>query len=89
MTANEASYPQAVQFDLFRRLIPALISASQLHARFEQLRDTIKYQSAVMDNGIYPVWLVDRAGKMLYASTGPNITSARTTERSGLSALTP
>lgn len=69
MTANEASYPLAVQFDLFRRLIPALISASQLHARFEQLRDTIKYQSAVMDNGIYPVWLVDRAGKMLYAST--------------------
>jgi hypothetical protein len=69
MTANKGAYPQAVQFDLFRRLIPALITASQLHARFEQLRDTINYQSAVMDNGIYPVWLVDRAGKMLYAST--------------------
>lgn len=69
MTANEAAYPQPTQFDLFRRLIPALISASQLHARFEHLRDTIKYQGAVMDNGIYPVWLVGHAGKILYANT--------------------
>ena len=69
MTANEAAYPQPTQFDLFRRLIPALITASQLHARFEHLRDTIKYQGAVMDNGIYPVWLVGHAGKILYANT--------------------
>jgi PAS domain-containing protein len=68
MTANDAVYPQSAQFDLFQRLIPALITASQLHARFEQLRDTIKYQTAIMDNGIYPVWLVDRSGKILYAS---------------------
>nr|WP_228255550.1 PAS domain-containing protein [Klebsiella variicola] len=68
MTANTAAYPQPVQFELFRRLIPALKTACQLHARFEQLRDTIKYQSAVMDNGIYPVWLVDHGGKILYAS---------------------
>ncbi|QIT28894.1 helix-turn-helix transcriptional regulator [Raoultella terrigena] len=68
MTANDAIYPQSIQFAVFRRLIPALITASQLHARFEQLRDTIKYQNAVMDNGIYPVWLVDQAGKILYAS---------------------
>ncbi len=68
MTANDAVYPQSAQFDLFQRLIPALMTASQLHARFEQLRDTIKYQTAIMDNGIYPVWLVDRSGKILYAS---------------------
>lgn len=68
MTANDAAYPQPVKFELFRRLIPALITASQLHARFEQLRETIKYQNAVMGNGIYPVWLVDRRGKILYAS---------------------
>lgn len=68
MTANDAAYPQSAQFDVFRRLIPALITASQLHARFEQLRDTIEYQTAIMDNGIYPVWLVDRSGKILYAS---------------------
>ncbi|HBR3485241.1 TPA: helix-turn-helix transcriptional regulator [Klebsiella pneumoniae] len=68
LTANDAVYPQPVQFEMFRRLIPALITASKLQARFEQLRDTIKYQSAVMDNGIYPVWLVDHAGKILYAS---------------------
>lgn len=68
MTANTAAYPQPAQFELFRRLIPALKTACQLHARFEQLRDTIKYQSAVMDNGIYPVWLVDHGGKILYAS---------------------
>jgi hypothetical protein len=71
MTANTAAYPQPAQFELFRRLIPALKTACQLHARFEQLRDTIKYQSAVMDNGIYPVWLVDHGGKILYASA-PN-----------------
>ncbi len=38
MTANDAVYPQSAQFDLFQRLIPALMTASQLHARFEQLR---------------------------------------------------
>ncbi|HDG7934880.1 TPA: LuxR family transcriptional regulator [Klebsiella quasipneumoniae] len=68
MTANTAAYPQPAQFELFRRVIPALKTACQLHARFEQLRDTIKYQSAVMDNGIYPVWLVDHDGNILYAS---------------------
>ena len=51
-----------------QRLIPALITASKLYARFEQLRETIRYQSAVMDNGIYPIWLVDKAGKILFAS---------------------
>lgn len=68
MTANDATYPRPEQFDVFRRLIPVLIAASQIHARFEQLRDTIKYQSTVIDNGIYPVWLVDHAGKILYAT---------------------
>ncbi len=69
LTAHNASYPQPAQFDIFQRLIPALITACQLHARFEQLRETINYQSAAMDNGIYPVWLVDHSGKILYAST--------------------
>lgn len=69
MTANDAAYPQSVQFEVFRRIIPALITASQLHARFEQLRDTIKYQSTIMDNGIYPIWLVDHVGKILYANS--------------------
>ena len=39
MTANTAAYPQPAQFELFRRLIPALKTACQLHARFEQLRE--------------------------------------------------
>ena len=78
MTANTAAYPQPAQFELFRRLIPALKTACQLHARFEQLRDTIKYQSAVMDNGIYPVWLVDHGGKFSTPARMPNATCAPT-----------
>jgi hypothetical protein len=83
MTANTAAYPQPAQFELFRRLIPALKTACQLHARFEQLRDTIKYQSAVMDNGIYPVWLVDHGGKILYASRALPARNARLSWYSG------
>ncbi len=78
MTANDAVYPQSAQFDLFQRLIPALMTASQLHARFEQLRDTIKYQTAIMDNGIYPVWLVDRSGKFFTPVPMPKVTNVRT-----------
>ncbi len=49
LMANTAAYPQPAQFELFRRVLPALKTACQLHARFEPLRDTIKYQSAVME----------------------------------------
>ncbi|WP_410173847.1 hypothetical protein [Klebsiella quasipneumoniae] len=41
MTANTVAYPQPAQFELFRRVLPALKTACQLHARFEPLRDTI------------------------------------------------
>ncbi|HGO4235261.1 TPA: helix-turn-helix transcriptional regulator [Klebsiella pneumoniae] len=68
MTANDALYPQQYQFDIFQRIIPALITASKLHARFEQLRDNLKYQNSILDNNIYPIWLVNRTGKILYAN---------------------
>ena len=68
MTANGALYPQQSHFDLFKRLIPALITASNLHARFESLRENLKYQNALLDNHIYPVWLVNGMGKILYAN---------------------
>ncbi|MFK3707753.1 helix-turn-helix transcriptional regulator [Klebsiella sp. NPDC088457] len=69
ITANATPYPQQSQFDIFRRVVPALITASKLHARFEQLRDNLKYQNALLDNNIYPVWLVNHIGKILYANT--------------------
>jgi DNA-binding CsgD family transcriptional regulator/PAS domain-containing protein len=68
MTANGVLYPQQSHFDLFKRLIPALIAASHLHARFESLRENLKYQNALLDNHIYPVWLVNDAGRVLYAN---------------------
>lgn len=69
MTARDAAYPQQEQFNIFQRIVPALIIASSLHAKFEQLRDNLKYQNAILDNHIYPVWLVNPAGKILYANT--------------------
>ncbi|VTO24005.1 LuxR family transcriptional regulator [Klebsiella variicola] len=84
MTANTAAYPQPVQFELFRRLIPALKTACQLHARFEQLRDTIKYQSAVMDNGIYRYGWWIMAVKFSTPARMPNATCAPTPASPGI-----
>lgn len=68
ITAKDAAYPQQYQFDMFQRIVPVLITASKLHARFEQLRDNLIYQNAILENYIYPVWLVNKTGKILYAN---------------------
>lgn len=68
ITANDAPYPQQSHFTIFKRLVPALVAAGKLHAIFEELREQLKYQNALLDNNIYPVWLVNRVGKIVYAN---------------------
>ncbi|EMO7188639.1 helix-turn-helix transcriptional regulator [Pluralibacter gergoviae] len=68
MTAKGAKYPQQTQFDFFNQVVPLLITASKLHGKFTELREHLKYKDTLLNSCIYPLWLVNHLGSVVYAN---------------------